>query len=105
MFCFQEYTSALLLNGYQTVDDLMHLQEKHLIELNVNDPEHRRKLLAAADFRYAEGQWNNKDFYMQKMKRKSTILLYEMQCWLLHSRAVQLIEFKSKSDFFLNRMM
>ncbi|CAL8350826.1 unnamed protein product [Lota lota] len=51
----QEYASALLLNGYQTVDDLMHLKEKHLIELNVKDPEHRRRLLAAADCRYTEG--------------------------------------------------
>ncbi|XP_032363040.1 SAM domain-containing protein SAMSN-1a isoform X1 [Etheostoma spectabile] len=48
----EEYASALLLNGYQTVEDLLHLQEKHLIELNVKDPEHRRKLLAAADYRY-----------------------------------------------------
>lgn len=48
----QEYASALLLNGYQTVEDLLHLQEKHLIELNVKDPEHRRKLLAAAECRY-----------------------------------------------------
>ncbi|XP_040042855.2 SAM domain-containing protein SAMSN-1a [Gasterosteus aculeatus] len=48
----EEYASALLLNGYQTVEDLLHLQEKHLIELNVKDPEHRRKLLAAAECRY-----------------------------------------------------
>lgn len=52
----QEYASALLLNGYQTVEDLMHLQEKHLIELNVKDPEHRRKLLTAAEYRYTEGK-------------------------------------------------
>lgn len=51
----EEYASALLLNGYQTVEDLLHLQEKHLIELNVKDPEHRRKLLTAADYRYTEG--------------------------------------------------
>ncbi|XP_035010702.1 SAM domain-containing protein SAMSN-1a isoform X1 [Hippoglossus stenolepis] len=51
----EEYASALLLNGYQTVEDLMHLQEKHLIELNVNDPEHRHRLLAAAECRYTEG--------------------------------------------------
>lgn len=51
----EEYASALLLNGYQTVEDLLHLQEKHLIELNVKDPEHRRKLLAAAECRYTEG--------------------------------------------------
>ncbi|XP_070684710.1 SAM domain-containing protein SAMSN-1a isoform X1 [Pempheris klunzingeri] len=51
----KEYASALLLNGYQSVEDLMHLQEKHLIELNVSDPEHRRRLLAAAEYRYTEG--------------------------------------------------
>uniref|UniRef100_A0A3Q2ZLD3 SAM domain, SH3 domain and nuclear localisation signals 1a n=1 Tax=Kryptolebias marmoratus TaxID=37003 RepID=A0A3Q2ZLD3_KRYMA len=45
----EEYASALLLNGYQTVEDLLHLREKHLIELNVKDPEHRRRLLAAAE--------------------------------------------------------
>ncbi|CAN9511555.1 unnamed protein product [Ophioblennius macclurei] len=52
----EEYASALLLNGYQTVEDLIHLQEKHLIELNVKDPEHRRKLLAAAECHYTEGE-------------------------------------------------
>ncbi|KAM6933775.1 SAM domain-containing protein SAMSN-1a [Xenentodon cancila] len=52
----EEYASALLLNGYQTVEDLLHLQEKHLIELNVKDPEHRRRLLAAAEYRYTEGE-------------------------------------------------
>uniref|UniRef100_A0A667WR63 SAM domain, SH3 domain and nuclear localisation signals 1a n=1 Tax=Myripristis murdjan TaxID=586833 RepID=A0A667WR63_9TELE len=51
----EEYASALLLNGYQTVEDLMHLQEKHLIELNVKDPEHRHRLLAAASCHYTEG--------------------------------------------------
>ncbi|XP_061682994.1 SAM domain-containing protein SAMSN-1-like [Syngnathoides biaculeatus] len=51
----EEYASALLLNGYQTVEDLTHLQEKHLIELNVKDPEHRRKLLAASQSHYSEG--------------------------------------------------
>ncbi|KAK2846970.1 hypothetical protein Q5P01_009969 [Channa striata] len=51
----KEYASALMLNGYETVEDLMHLQEKHLIELNVKDPEHRRRLLAAAEYRYTEG--------------------------------------------------
>lgn len=50
----------MLLNGYQTVDDLLHLQEKHLIELNVKDPEHRRRLLAAAECRYTEGQQHTK---------------------------------------------
>ncbi|KAM9317598.1 SAM domain-containing protein SAMSN-1a [Pholidichthys leucotaenia] len=51
----EEYASALLLNGYEKVEDLMHLQEKHLIELNINDPEHRHRLLAAAEYRYTEG--------------------------------------------------
>ncbi|XP_057695470.1 SAM domain-containing protein SAMSN-1a isoform X3 [Corythoichthys intestinalis] len=51
----EEYASALLLNGYQTVEDLTHLQEKHLIELNVKDPEDRRKLLAASQCHYSEG--------------------------------------------------
>ncbi|MBN3270816.1 HSP13 protein, partial [Polyodon spathula] len=31
----KEYASSLLLNGYQTVEDLKELKEKHLIELNV----------------------------------------------------------------------
>lgn len=55
----QEYASALLLNGYQTVEDLMHLQEKHLIELNVNDPEHRQRLLAAAEYHYTGQEYTN----------------------------------------------
>lgn len=45
----QEYSSCLQLNGYQTVDDLMSLREHHLLELNVSDPEHRRRLLSAVD--------------------------------------------------------
>ncbi|XP_056330102.1 SAM domain-containing protein SAMSN-1a [Danio aesculapii] len=48
----EEYASSLLLNGYQTVDDLRHLKERHLIELNVTDPEHRHRLLAASDCLY-----------------------------------------------------
>lgn len=48
----QKYASTLLLNGYQTVEDLKHLQEKDLIELNVTDPEHRCKLLAASEVIY-----------------------------------------------------
>ncbi|XP_073673917.1 SAM domain-containing protein SAMSN-1a [Garra rufa] len=53
----EEYASSLLLNGYQTVDDLKHLKERHLIELNVTDPEHRQRLLAASDCLYV----TNKD--------------------------------------------
>ena len=51
----------MLLNGYQTVEDLTHLQEKHLIELNVMDPEHRLRLLAAADYRYIESECQNSE--------------------------------------------
>ncbi|XP_075957461.1 SAM domain-containing protein SAMSN-1b [Anarhichas minor] len=43
----EEHFSSLQLNGYQTVDDLMRLREHHLMELNVTDPEHRLRLLAA----------------------------------------------------------
>lgn len=43
----EEYSSSLQLYGYQTVDDLMRLRERHLTELNVTDPEHRHRLLAA----------------------------------------------------------
>lgn len=45
----EEFMSSLLLNGYQTVEDLKDLKEQHLIELNVTDPEHRHKLLAATE--------------------------------------------------------
>ncbi|XP_034463314.1 SAM domain-containing protein SAMSN-1b isoform X2 [Hippoglossus hippoglossus] len=45
----EEYSSSLQQSGYQTVEDLMRLREHHLTELNVTDPEHRRRLLAAVD--------------------------------------------------------
>ena len=45
----QDLASSLLLNGYQTVEDLKDLKEQHLIELNVTDPEHRQRLLAATE--------------------------------------------------------
>ncbi|XP_018586355.1 SAM domain-containing protein SAMSN-1-like isoform X1 [Scleropages formosus] len=45
----EEYTSSLLLNGYQTVEDLKELKEQHLIELDMTDLEHRSRLLAAVD--------------------------------------------------------
>ncbi|XP_076832338.1 SAM domain-containing protein SAMSN-1a [Brachyhypopomus gauderio] len=48
----EEHAPTLLLNGYQTVEDLRHLEETHLIELNVTDPEHRRALLAASEVIY-----------------------------------------------------
>ncbi|XP_076875353.1 SAM domain-containing protein SAMSN-1b isoform X2 [Brachyhypopomus gauderio] len=42
----EELECSLLLNGYQTVEDLKYLKEQHLIELNVTDPQHRLTLLA-----------------------------------------------------------
>lgn len=39
----------MLLNGYQTLEDFKELQETHLNELNITDPQHRAKLLTAAD--------------------------------------------------------
>ncbi|XP_069021120.1 SAM domain-containing protein SAMSN-1-like [Embiotoca jacksoni] len=45
----EEYSSCLQLSGYQTVDDLLRLREHHLMELNVTDPEHRQRLLAAVN--------------------------------------------------------
>ncbi|XP_065545977.1 SAM and SH3 domain-containing protein 3 isoform X2 [Lathamus discolor] len=45
----QEHTSTLLLNGYQTLEDFKELRETHLNELNITDPQHRTKLLTAAD--------------------------------------------------------
>nr|XP_023700874.1 SAM domain-containing protein SAMSN-1-like isoform X1 [Paramormyrops kingsleyae] len=44
----EEHASTLLLNGYQTVEDLRELTEQHLCELNMTDPEQRRLLLATA---------------------------------------------------------
>ncbi|XP_067351013.1 SAM domain-containing protein SAMSN-1b [Channa argus] len=45
----EEYYPSLQLHGYQTVDDLMSLKEHHLMELNVTDAEHKRRLLAAVE--------------------------------------------------------
>lgn len=45
----QEYTSTLLLNGYETLEDLKDIKESHLIELNIADPEDRTRLLSAAE--------------------------------------------------------
>lgn len=38
-----------MLNGYQTLEDLKDLHEKHLIELNIKDPEDRTRLLLAIE--------------------------------------------------------
>ncbi|KGL99152.1 SAM and SH3 domain-containing protein 3, partial [Charadrius vociferus] len=45
----QQHTSTLLLNGYQTLEDFKELRETHLNELNITDPQHRAKLLTAAE--------------------------------------------------------
>ncbi|XP_030332044.1 SAM domain-containing protein SAMSN-1 isoform X2 [Strigops habroptila] len=45
----QEYASTLLLNGYETLEDLKYLQESHLIELNISNPEDRARLLSAIE--------------------------------------------------------
>ncbi|XP_057552094.1 SAM domain-containing protein SAMSN-1 isoform X1 [Hippopotamus amphibius kiboko] len=45
----QEYTSTLLLNGYETLEDLKDIKESHLIELNIKNPEDRVRLLSAAE--------------------------------------------------------
>ncbi|NXJ69379.1 SASH3 protein, partial [Rostratula benghalensis] len=45
----QEHTSTLLLNGYQTLEDFKELRETHLNELHITDPQHRAKLLTAAE--------------------------------------------------------
>ncbi|NXO50248.1 SASH3 protein, partial [Aramus guarauna] len=45
----QEHASTLLLNGYQTLEDFKELRETHLNELNIMDPQHRAKLLTAAE--------------------------------------------------------
>ncbi|XP_053166099.1 SAM domain-containing protein SAMSN-1 isoform X2 [Hemicordylus capensis] len=45
----QDYTSTLLLNGYETVEDLKDLKESHLIELNIEKPEDRKRLLSAIE--------------------------------------------------------
>ncbi|XP_042532805.1 SAM domain-containing protein SAMSN-1 isoform X1 [Dipodomys spectabilis] len=45
----QDYTSTLLLNGYETLEDLKDITDSHLIELNIADPEDRMRLLSAAE--------------------------------------------------------
>lgn len=49
MIQLQEYTSTLLLNGYETLEDLKDIKESHLIELDINNPEDRMRLLSAAE--------------------------------------------------------
>ncbi|KAJ8349146.1 hypothetical protein SKAU_G00277350 [Synaphobranchus kaupii] len=77
----EEYTSSLLLNGYQTVEDLRDLKEKHLIELNVTDPDDRHRLLAAADGVIdAETQGENKTEDTPEAESRSDSLKLEDDC-------------------------
>nr|XP_056714297.1 SAM domain-containing protein SAMSN-1 isoform X2 [Euleptes europaea] len=45
----QDYISTLLLNGYEKLEDLKDLKESHLIELNIEKPEDRMRLLSAIE--------------------------------------------------------
>ncbi|XP_069492519.1 SAM domain-containing protein SAMSN-1 isoform X2 [Ambystoma mexicanum] len=45
----QDWISTLLLNGYESLDDLKDMKESHLIELNITNPDDRARLLAAAE--------------------------------------------------------
>ncbi|NXN31494.1 SAMN1 protein, partial [Nycticryphes semicollaris] len=57
----QEYVSTLLLNGYETLEDLKDLQESHLIELNISNPEDRARLLSAIE--------NLQDYDIEQQKK------------------------------------
>ncbi|XP_018420646.1 PREDICTED: SAM domain-containing protein SAMSN-1 [Nanorana parkeri] len=48
-FNLQEYMSSLLLNGYETLEDLKDIKESHLCELNITNPEERMRLLVAIE--------------------------------------------------------
>lgn len=61
LLLWQDYASALLPVGCQTVQDLLNPQKKQLIELNIKDPEHRYRLLAAAEYFYTEGWLSRQD--------------------------------------------
>ncbi|XP_053561166.1 SAM domain-containing protein SAMSN-1 [Bombina bombina] len=45
----QDYISSLLLNGYETLEDLKDLKESHLYELNITSMEDRERLLSAIE--------------------------------------------------------
>ncbi|CAI9558299.1 unnamed protein product, partial [Staurois parvus] len=48
-FNLQEYMSSLLLNGYETLEDLKDINESHLCELNITNPEERMRFLVAIE--------------------------------------------------------
>ncbi|XP_075053201.1 SAM domain-containing protein SAMSN-1 isoform X2 [Mixophyes fleayi] len=48
-FNLQDYMSSLLLNGYETLEDLKDIKESHLCELNITNPEERMRLLVAIE--------------------------------------------------------
>ncbi|KAM6446243.1 SAM domain-containing protein SAMSN-1 [Liasis olivaceus] len=64
----QDYLSTLLLNGYQTLEDLKDLNEKHLIELNIKDPEDRTRLLSAIE--NLQDSENEQDQEREQMPQK-----------------------------------
>ncbi|KAJ8394686.1 hypothetical protein AAFF_G00042860 [Aldrovandia affinis] len=76
----EEHTSSLLFNGYQTVEDLRDLTEKHLIELNVTDPDHRNRLLAAADGDAETQDENEMENAPDSESRTDSVKLNENDC-------------------------
>ncbi|KAM5182061.1 SAM domain-containing protein SAMSN-1 [Mantella aurantiaca] len=48
-FNLQEYMSSLLLNGYETLEDLKDIKESHLCELNITNPEEIMRFLVAVE--------------------------------------------------------
>ncbi|XP_040194735.1 SAM domain-containing protein SAMSN-1 isoform X2 [Rana temporaria] len=48
-FNLQEYMSSLLLNGYESLEDLKDINESQLCELNITNPEERMRFLVAID--------------------------------------------------------
>lgn len=73
MTVVQDYASALVPMGCQTVDDLLNPQKQQLIELNVKDPEHRHRLLAAAEHIHAQG--GRSRLYLKENMSKEMMML------------------------------
>ncbi|XP_066571163.1 SAM and SH3 domain-containing protein 3 [Amia ocellicauda] len=45
----KELSSLLSMHGFQSLEDFKELSETHLNDLNITDPDHRKKLLTAAE--------------------------------------------------------
>ncbi|XP_009994789.1 PREDICTED: SAM domain-containing protein SAMSN-1 [Chaetura pelagica] len=68
----QEYASTLLLNGYETLEDLKDLRESHLIELNISNPEDRARLLSAIEnLQDCDSEQQEKNEVCQEMQNLS----------------------------------